>query len=100
MEGIAIRAIDFVGPVPIIQAAVFIAVLCGIYAAGPRGQRDNTVKPDAILQWVLIGPMHDMMGRSTMWRRRPAAPTICCGRSRTGRAICCGNSRTPGRRSS
>lgn len=61
MEGLAKEAFGFAGPFPIIQAAVLIIVLYGVYAAATRGQRDNSARPDTVPQWLLIAPAHDLI---------------------------------------
>lgn len=61
MEGLAKEAFSFTGPFPIIQAAVLLIVIYGIYAAATRGQRDSGAKPEPVPQWLMMGPLHDMM---------------------------------------
>ena len=63
METIAKSAFDSFNAFPIIQVAVAAAVFYAIWAAATRGSRDNAAKPPELIpQWILIGPLHDMMG--------------------------------------
>lgn len=62
MEGLAKSAFDSFNAFPIIQVAVAAAVFYAIWAAATRGQRDNAAKPPELIpQWLMIGPLHDMM---------------------------------------
>lgn len=62
METVAKSAFDSFNAFPIIQVAVAAAVFYAIWAAATRGSRDNAAKPpEPIPQWILIGPLHDMM---------------------------------------
>ena len=63
METIAKSAFDSFNAFPIIQVAVAAAVFYAIWGAATRGSRDNAAKPPELIpQWILIGPLHDMMG--------------------------------------
>lgn len=62
MEGMAKSAFDSFNAFPIIQVAVAAAVFYAIWAAATRGSRDNASKPPELIpQWLMIGPLHDMM---------------------------------------
>ena len=62
MEGLAKSAFDSFNAFPIIQVAVAAAVFYAIWAAATRGSRDNAAKPPELIpQWLMIGPLHDMM---------------------------------------
>lgn len=62
MEAVAKSAFDTFGAFPIIQVAVAAAVFYAIWAAATRGQRDSAPKPEPVPQWIMIGPLHDMIG--------------------------------------
>lgn len=62
MEGLAKSAFDSFNAFPIIQVAVAAAVFYAIWAAATRGSRDSAAKPPELIpQWLMIGPLHDMM---------------------------------------
>lgn len=62
MEGLAKSAFDSFNAFPIIQVAVAAAVFYAIWAAATRGSRDSASKPPELIpQWLMIGPLHDMM---------------------------------------
>ena len=61
MEPVVKQAFDSFNAFPIIQFAVAAAVFYAIWAAATRGNRDSASKPEAVPQWIMIGPMHDMM---------------------------------------
>lgn len=62
MEGMAKSAFDSFNAFPIIQVAVAAAVFYAIWAAATRGSRDSASKPPELIpQWLMIGPLHDMM---------------------------------------
>lgn len=62
MEGLAKSAFDSFNAFPVIQVAVAAAVFYAIWAAATRGSRDNASKPPELIpQWLMIGPLHDMM---------------------------------------
>jgi hypothetical protein len=54
-------AFKVLGQWPIIQAAVALVVIfAGIYLMR-RGEKDKK-PPELIPQWLMMGPLHDMMG--------------------------------------
>ncbi|MCO5129728.1 MAG: hypothetical protein M9932_04090 [Xanthobacteraceae bacterium] len=61
MDGLAKEAFSFTGPFPILQVAVLLIVMYGIYATATRGQRDSGARPDTVPQWLLIAPAHDLI---------------------------------------
>jgi hypothetical protein len=63
MDGLTKPAFDAFSAFPIIQVVVSAMILlAGVYVM-TRGSRDNASKPpEMIPQWILIGPLHDMMG--------------------------------------
>lgn len=62
MEGLAKPALDAANAFPIIQVALSILIVIGGLYFITRGQRDNANKPPELIpQWLMIGPLHDMM---------------------------------------
>jgi hypothetical protein len=63
MDGLTKPAFDAFSAFPIIQVVVSAMILlAGVYVM-TRGSRDNATKPPELIpQWILIGPLHDMMG--------------------------------------
>lgn len=62
METAAKQAFDSFNAFPIIQVAIAAAVFYAIWAAATRGQRDSGPKTEPVPQWIMIGPLHDMIG--------------------------------------
>lgn len=62
MDGLTKPAFDAFSAFPIIQVVVSAMILlAGVYVM-TRGSRDNATKPPELIpQWILIGPLHDMM---------------------------------------
>lgn len=63
MEGIPNKALEALGPFPILQGIVGILVVLACIYAALRAARDKDRKPDQqqIPQWLMMGPLHDMM---------------------------------------
>jgi hypothetical protein len=63
MEAVSDKAFGALGQFPIVQAAVAtLIVLAGVYMIF-RGskEKNNPSSPEHIPQWLMIGPMHNMM---------------------------------------
>lgn len=61
MDGVSDKAFGALGQFPIIQAAVAILILFGGVYMAFRASRDKGRVPDPMPQWILMGPLHDMM---------------------------------------
>jgi hypothetical protein len=55
------EALKSLGPWPLVQAAVAIVIIFAAAYAWRRGEKDKRT-PDVIPQWLMMGPLHDMMG--------------------------------------
>lgn len=68
MDAINDKAFAALGAYPIIQSAVAITILLGALYLVIRATRDKPAAPpplpphDPVPQWLMIGPMHDMIG--------------------------------------
>jgi len=56
------KAFDALGAYPIIQAAVAALILLGGVYLIFRASRDKSVPREPVPQWLMMGPLHDMMG--------------------------------------
>lgn len=63
MEGMSEKAFGALGQFPIIQAAVAILILMGGLFMIFKAFRDRGKPQDQMPQWLMIGPLHDMMDK-------------------------------------
>ncbi|GEC15890.1 hypothetical protein [Nitrobacter winogradskyi] len=61
MEGASEKAFGALGQFPIIQAAVAILILLGGVYMIFKAYMDKSKGPDPMPQWLMMGPLHDMM---------------------------------------
>lgn len=61
MDGASEKAFGALGQFPIIQAAVAIMILLGGVYMIFKASKDKGRAPDPMPQWLMMGPLHDMM---------------------------------------
>lgn len=61
MDGVSDKAFGALGQFPIIQATVAVLILVGGVYMIFRAGRDKPMPQEPIPQWVMMGPLHDMM---------------------------------------
>jgi hypothetical protein len=61
MESINGKAFEALGPYPIVQAAVALLILSIALLLVWRASRDKTPAREPVPQWLMMGPLHDMM---------------------------------------
>jgi hypothetical protein len=61
MDGVSDKAFGALGQFPIIQAAVAILILLGGVYLIFRASKDKAAPREQIPQWLMMGPLHDMM---------------------------------------
>jgi hypothetical protein len=61
MESINGKAFEALGPYPIVQAAVALLILSIALLLVWRASRDKAPAREPVPQWLMMGPLHDMM---------------------------------------
>jgi hypothetical protein len=62
MEGASSKALDALGQFPIVQASVAVLILLGGIYMIFKASKDRVRPPELIPQWLMMGPLYDMMG--------------------------------------
>lgn len=62
MEGVTEKAFGALGQFPIIQASVAVVIIIvGVFMILKASKDRNHHAPDPMPQWLMMGPLHDMM---------------------------------------
>lgn len=61
MESINGKAFEALGPYPIVQATVAVLILSIALLLVWRASRDKAPPREPVPQWLMMGPLHDMM---------------------------------------